>query len=128
MKLHPDRIDAPNLITAYTQDAVVVGDRSWTASLVLPWQGEARAWPVATFEALERGHFDPLAELAPDILLFGSGARLRFPRPEWLASLMAARIGIETMDVAAACRTYNLLVAEGRKVVAALLIEPDVSA
>jgi uncharacterized protein len=123
MKLHPDRIDAPNLIKAYTQDTVVIGERTWKESLVLPWQGEVRAWSVASFESLERRHFDPLAELAPDILLFGSGPRLRFPRPEWLAALMPLRIGIETMDLAAACRTYNLLVAEGRKVAAALLIE-----
>lgn len=123
MKLHPDRIDAPNLIAAYTPDTVEVGERAWHESLVLPWQGEVRAWPVGSFGALERRHFDELAELGPDILLFGSGARLRFPRPEWLAALMPLRIGIETMDLAAACRTYNLLVAEGRKVVAALLIE-----
>lgn len=124
MKLQPDRIDAPNVITAYTPDTVVVGGRSWRESLVLPWQGEVQAWPVAAFDALERRHFDLLAALAPEIVLFGSGPRLRFPRPEWLAALMPLRIGIETMDLAAACRTYNLLVAEGRKVVAALLIEP----
>jgi len=123
MKLHPDRIDAPNIITAYTADAVTVNGRSWQQSLVLPWQGEVTVWPPTLFGQLERKHFDVVAELAPEILLFGSGARLRFPRPEWLAALMPLRIGIETMDLAAACRTYNLLVAEGRKVTAALLIE-----
>ena len=58
------------------------------------------------------------------LVLFGSGRRLRFPRPEWLRPLIERRIGVETMDTAAACRTYNVLGGEGRLVVAALLLEP----
>ena len=65
-----------------------------------------------------------MAALEPELVLFGSGSTLRFPRPEWLRPLVERRIGLETMDTPAACRTYNLLVAEGRSVVAALLVEP----
>jgi uncharacterized protein len=61
--------------------------------------------------------------LRPELVLFGSGTRLRFPRPEWLQALVALGIGLETMDTAAACRTYNILAGEGRHVVAALLLE-----
>ena len=64
-----------------------------------------------------------LAELDPELVIFGSGVRLRFPRPEWLLDLMARRIGVETMDTAAACRTYNILAGEGRNVIVALLLE-----
>jgi len=61
--------------------------------------------------------------LGAELVIFGSGARIRFPKPAWLQPLMARRTGIETMDTPAACRTYNILASEGRHVVAALLIE-----
>ncbi|HET8694282.1 MAG TPA: MTH938/NDUFAF3 family protein, partial [Aquabacterium sp.] len=69
-------------------------------------------------------HFLQIAQAQPEVVIFGSGTTLRFPAPSLLRPLMAARIGIETMDTAAACRTYNILVAEGRRVMAALLLEP----
>lgn len=64
-----------------------------------------------------------LLEPQPEVVVFGSGARLRFPHPRLTAQLTAQRVGVETMDFQAACRTYNILMAEGRKVAAALLIE-----
>jgi len=67
--------------------------------------------------------FDALIEIAPEVVVFGSGARLRFPHPRLLAKLSQQRIGVETMDFGAACRTYNILMSEGRRVAAALLIE-----
>ncbi|HEU4460785.1 MAG TPA: Mth938-like domain-containing protein [Methylibium sp.] len=125
MKLQADPLDAPglNLIARYDAHGVQLGERVWRESLVLPWQGEVRGWPVASFDALRADLFEPLVEHDPEIVLFGSGPRLRFPRPEWTVALMRRRIGFETMDLSAACRTYNLLAAEGRRVVAALLIE-----
>jgi uncharacterized protein len=123
MKLHPDRIAAANVIGGYNAGSVDVGGRSWDHSLLLPWAGEIIAWDSASFEALSATHFQRVADFEPELVLFGSGRRLRFPRPEWLRPLMIKRIGIETMDTRAACRTYNLLVAEGRSVVAALLLE-----
>jgi uncharacterized protein len=125
MKLQPDLIANANVITGYTQGSVQVGEHRWTDSLLLPWQGEVRRWNGATFEQLGTAHFEAVAALGPELVLFGSGRRLRFARPEWLRPLMERRIGIETMDTAAACRTYNLLVAEGRLVLAALLIEHE---
>jgi uncharacterized protein len=62
--------------------------------------------------------------MAPELVIFGSGSRIRFPQPVWLKPLMAQRIGTETMDTQAACRTYNILAQEGRHVVVALLLGP----
>jgi len=77
------------------------------------------------FEDLAAEHFASLAALSPELVIFGSGTRLRFARPELLRPLIDRRIGIETMDSPAACRTYNVLLAEGRAVVAALLFETE---
>ncbi len=85
--------------------------------------GQLQAWPVASFADLQAEHFAAIAQLAPQVVIFGSGAKLRFAPPALSRSLMSARIGMETMDNAAACRTYNVLSAEGRDVLLALLVE-----
>ena len=79
-------------------------------------------WPATSFEALAPEHLAALAGLDLEIILLGTGARLRFPRPEIMQSLMRSGVGVEVMDVQAACRTYNILLAEERRVAAALLI------
>lgn len=123
MKLQPDLIASQNVIGGYTPQGVQVGERVWHESVLLPWHGDVVGWDALNFATLSEAHFDRLAALEPEIVLFGSGRQLRFPDPRWIGALMQRRIGLETMDTAAACRTYNLLLAEGRKVVAALLIE-----
>lgn len=122
MKLQPDRFTAANVIGGYTATTLTVGDTTWRESVVLPWQGEVFAWNAGGFDALGAAHFERIAALRPELVIFGSGARLRFPRPEWLRSLIEQGVGLETMDTGAACRTYNVLVGEGRSVVAALLL------
>ena len=121
MKLQADRIEGTNAIARHGPDGVIVNGREHRSSVVVPWQGDVKDWPVASFEALTEAHFKALAELKPELVIFGSGARIRFPKPALIRPLIDARIGIETMDTAAACRTYNVLLAEGRTVVAALL-------
>ncbi len=123
MKLHADRPDGPNAITRHGPGGVLVGGVEYRINLIVPWLGAIVPWSVPNFEALEESHFGQLADLSPELVIFGSGARLRFPAPRLLRPLMACRIGVETMDTAAACRTYNVLFAEGRAVVAALLFE-----
>jgi uncharacterized protein len=76
----------------------------------------------ATFDALQAAHFDALLELQPEVVLFGSGSQLRFPHPRLYQALSKARIGVECMDTPAACRTYNILMSEDRKVVAMILL------
>ena len=128
MKLQPDRLDVQSIL-AYGAGWVGVGSNGVAEkidySIVIGSRGEKFAWHCSRFEQLTMDHFGLLADLKPELVIFGSGARLRFAPPLFLRSLMAARIGIETMDTLAACRTYNILAGEGRHVVAALLIDPD---
>jgi uncharacterized protein len=106
--------------TGYGEGYVMVnGMRHERSLIVLPERIEP--WPAAGFEALAEEHFALIAALKPEIVLLGTGARLRFPHPRLTAALTRARIGLEVMDVQAACRTYNILMAEERKVAAALL-------
>jgi uncharacterized protein len=121
MKMRADRIEGQNAIARHGPDGVVVNGVEHTESVIVPWRGEVVPWRAASFEALSTEHFIRLAELAPELVIFGSGPRLRFPPAPLLRPLIEARIGVETMDTAAACRTYNVLLAEGRSVVAALL-------
>ena len=121
MKMRADRIEGPNAIARHGPDGIVVGGVEITESVVVPWTGAVVAWNAPTFESLNAGHFARLAALAPELVVFGSGPRIRFAAPALLRPLIEARIGIETMDTAAACRTYNVLLAEGRSVIAALL-------
>ena len=123
MKLHAERIEGTNAIARYGKDGVVVNGAEFTTSVVVPWQGLVAAWPVSRFEELTAADFDLLAAQSPELIIFGSGLRLRFAPPRLLRGLMERRIGFETMDTAAACRTYNVLLAEGRTVVAGLLFE-----
>lgn len=122
MKLQPDK-PTVQTIHGYGPGWIAVDAEKFSSSLVIGSRGERQVWDCGRFESLQALHFTLLADLRPELVLFGSGARLRFPRPEWLQALVEQRIGLETMDTAAACRTYNILAGEGRHVVAALLLE-----
>ena len=122
MKLQPDKFDVPS-ITGYGPGWISLNGEKITTSVVVGSRGQRFDWACSSFGELTPAHFDQLAALDAELVLFGSGLRLLFPQPAWLASLAARRIGIETMDTAAACRTYNILAGEGRHVVAALLVE-----
>lgn len=127
MKLQPDRLDVQSIL-AYGPGWVGLGSQGVAEkigySIVIGSRGEKFAWDCASFEQLSAAHFTRIAELQPELVIFGSGTRLRFPPPAFLRDLMGRRIGVETMDTLAACRTYNILAGEGRHVIAALLIEP----
>lgn len=92
-------------------------------SLVIATTGEHFNWHCPNFTELTPGHFEKLAALNPEMVIFGSGSRLRFTPAALTRSLIDKQIGMETMDTQAACRTYNILAAEGRHVVLALLLE-----
>ena len=119
--MRADRIEGQNAIARHGPDGVAVNGVEYTESVVVPWTGAVVPWHAASFESLGVAHFERLAALAPELVVFGSGPRIRFPAAALLRPLIDARIGVETMDTAAACRTYNVLLAEGRSVVAALL-------
>ena len=123
LKLQPDRIEGVNAVTGIAPGHLRINGRPHTTSVVLPWKGEVRPWDCAAFAALRAEHFEELLALAPELVIFGSGERIRFVSPALLRPLIERGIGVETMDTAAACRTYNVLASEGRSVVAALLME-----
>lgn len=124
MKLQPDKSDVQT-ITGYGPGWIAVNGEKLSSSVVLGSRGERLPWDAASFEDLQPSHFAQLADLACELVIFGSGHRLRFPNPEWLGPLMNKRMGLESMDTPAACRTFNILAAEGRQVALAVLIEPD---
>ena len=128
MKMRADRIEGQNAIARHGPEGVAVNGVEHTESVVVPWRGEVVPWNAEAFESLAAEHFARIAALAPELVIFGSGARLRFPAPALLRPLIDAGIGVETMDTAAACRTYNVLLAEGRSVVAGLLFTRDAAA
>ncbi len=122
MKFQADRFDVQT-ITAYGPGWVKVDADKITGSVIIGARGQRIAWDCSRFEDLTPAHFAQLAGLEAEVVIFGSGQRNRFPPPAWLQPLMARRIGLETMDTQAACRTYNILAGEGRNVIVALLLE-----
>lgn len=125
MKLQPDRADGVNVITRHDSAGIRVGQIDFLHSVLVPWQGDVTPWPPREPGNLTAGHFEQILAWQPELVIFGSGRRLRFVAPALLRSLIERRIGVETMDTAAACRTYNVLAGEGRTVVAALIVETD---
>jgi len=123
MKFQPDTPEGVNVITRHEPGRVWIGGTAFDHSVLLPWSGAVVPWQATAFGELGAPHFERLLGLQPEVVIFGSGVRLRFPPPAWLRGLIERRIGVETMDTAAACRTYNVLVSERRAVVAALLVE-----
>jgi uncharacterized protein len=123
MKLQADRSNTLT-INAHGPGWVAVNGIRHQGSLVIDSQTGVHPWGCAAFTDLTAAHFEPLAAYRPELVLLGSGTKLRFVHPSLLQSLINQHIGVETMDTAAACRTYNILAGEGRRVVAALLVEP----
>jgi uncharacterized protein len=122
LKLHADTPTALNAVTAYGPGFIEINKvRHDSAVLLTPERVEA--WAVESFEALGEADFERLRDLNAEVVLLGTGSRQHFPHPRLSRSLADARIGLEAMNTAAACRTYNILMAEGRKVAAALIPE-----
>jgi uncharacterized protein len=126
MKIHLESGAGQFAIRRYAVGEVVVNETVYTGSVIVTPQRVIADWPPQAFRDLVAGHFEMIAQLRPEIVLLGTGQQLRFPSPGLLTALMRERIGYEVMDTGAACRTYNILMAEGRRVAAALLmIEAD---
>ena len=122
MKLHLSHSANTNLISGYGSDHILVNGVRHEISLIVLPDEVITGW-ANTLDLLATQHFDTLALRAPEIILLGSGRKLRFPSPALFAGLIRAGIGVEVMDTPAACRTYNILAAEGRRVAAALILE-----
>ena len=122
MKIERDPADGRNAFTGYGAGYVEVNAKRYTSSLVVSAARIVVDWPATSVDALTADHLAAILELKPEIAIIGTGATFRFPEPSRLAALHQARIGVEVMDTPAACRTYNILLGEGRAAVAALIV------
>ncbi|MES3024424.1 MAG: Mth938-like domain-containing protein [Pseudomonadota bacterium] len=123
MKLHPSTNLQYQTVTGYDDSGVEINAVRFAYSLTLMPEQPPRPWHVARFEDLNAEHFAAIEAELPDVVILGTGERQRFAHPRLVAGLAARRIGVECMDNKAACRTYNILMGEGRKVTLALIIE-----
>jgi uncharacterized protein len=122
LKLHLSGLSEQNMFTGYGTGYVMVNRTRYEHNLIVLPDRIIEDWRATTFEQLTPTHFESLLPLQPEMVLFGTGATLRFPHPLLTKALIASKIGVEVMDTNAVCRTYNILTAEGRRVAAALLI------
>ncbi|WP_293775391.1 Mth938-like domain-containing protein [uncultured Oxalicibacterium sp.] len=123
MKLHSTPTQQYQTVTAYDDEGVEINLKRYAHSLLVLPESAPVAWDVSGFDSLSATHFDAINALQPDVVILGTGARQRFVHPRLIASLSQRRIGVESMDNQAACRTYNILMSEGRKVALALIFE-----
>jgi uncharacterized protein len=120
MKLHPDVSNA-YAIQSYGPEGVVVNGQLQTMPLILCAVQGPKTWSANSYEDLTQANFDELLAFQPELVIFGSGNRIKFPAPRLLQGLIHKGIGVDTMDNGAACRTFNVLAGEGRRVLMALL-------
>jgi uncharacterized protein len=122
VKISQERPEGKNAFTGYGEGYVEVNRTRMHASIVVGPERLITDWPAESVDALTADHLAAIVAMHPEIVLLGTGAAFRFPEPERLAPLYQAGIGVEVMDTPAACRTYNILLGEGRNVVAALIL------
>lgn len=123
MKLHSNNTQQYQTVTSYEEHGVEINLIPYNHSLIVLPEVAPTPWPITSFDALTAEHFEQLNAISPDVVILGTGTRQRFIHPRLTASLIARRIGVECMDNQAACRTYNILMTEGRKVALALIFE-----
>lgn len=110
-------------IQSYSDESVVIDNAIYRSNLVILPNRLLPGWRPDSFQDLESGDFEKLVELKPDLVILGTGKQQQFPLPKLYQSLVIAGIGLEIMTTPAACRTYNILVSEGRMVAAALILK-----
>ena len=125
MKLHQTQHQQYQTVTAYDDISVEINAIKFTHSLLVCPELPPIAWPVIHFSGLTEEHFKTIAALHPDVVILGTGKKQHFAHPKLSTCLTDQHVGVECMDSQAACRTYNILMTEGRKVVLALIIEND---
>jgi uncharacterized protein len=123
VKLHLQQAAAQNLFTGYGKDFVTVNQRNIETNVVVLPDSIIEPWNVISFESLSEADFVELASLKVEIILLGTGPSIRFPHPKLSEPLRKVNVGFEVMDTQAACRTYNILLGEGRQIAAALFIK-----
>ncbi len=122
MKFNQEHCPGSNIIHAYDDDKVNINGQVYTDSLIVSHQQLTASWPVHTIHELSTASLDSLLDENPEVIIIGTGKQLIFPEPHIYAHLINQNIGVEFMDTGAACRTYNILLSEDRRVVAGLIL------
>ena len=122
MKFTLEASSRVNLIRGYSAQEVRIGDHRLHASCIVTADTLISAWEPASFAELTVAHLEPILALKPEVVLLGTGPTQRFPPAAIRAALTARGVGLEVMDLGAACRTFNILVQEERQVAAALFL------
>jgi len=125
LKLQPDPHSALNTVTRYEDSYIEINEIRFESSILVMPEGEINPWNISNFSQFERSHFETIAQLRPELVILGSGLKHRFVTPSLIQDLYKAKIGFEVMTTQAACRTYNILMGEGRLVLGAFLIESN---
>lgn len=123
MKFTLESSSRVNLVRAYSRAELKIGEAHVRSSCIVAADRLITDWPPARFDALRLEHLQAIFDLKPEVVLLGTGERQRFPPAEIRTAFSARRVGLEVMDLGAACRTYNILVQEERHAVAALFLE-----
>lgn len=122
MKFAQDSQDEGYVITAYDNGTVSVNGKTFQQSLIISTTKLNENWGLSAIESLSEKHIDQILSLQPELILIGTGERLKFPAVDKYAAIIHRGIGVDFMDTGAACRTYNILMSEGRNVVAGLIL------
>ena len=123
MKLHSDPQSSLNTITGYGLGYIEVNSKAYSQAIIIQPEGEITTWPVNTFADLSLENLASLCAFKPELIIIGTGKKQQFLKPELIKPLIFAKIGFEIMGSQAACRTYNILMNEGRQVLAAILLD-----
>ena len=122
MKFTEDYATGVNVIRSYDDSGIIINSNHYSNSLVVSSNRLIDSWPIQQINELNPDALGLLLELEPEVIVIGTGHRLEFPSPKAYASIINQGIGIEFMDSGAACRTYNILISENRKVVAGIIL------
>jgi uncharacterized protein len=122
MKFAQDSQDEGYVITAYGESSVSINGKAFSQSLIITREELNESWGVDAVELLQAGHIEQLLAFKPELIIIGTGDKLIFPAVEVYAGIIEHGIGVDFMDTRAACRTYNILMSEGRHIVAGLIL------
>lgn len=122
MKFAQDNQNEGYVITAYDNDSVTISGKPFTQSMIIASTKLHENWEVTTIELLQPAHIEQILSFEPELVIIGTGERLIFPAVDVYASIIQRGIGVDFMDTGAACRTYNILMSEGRNVVAGIIL------
>jgi uncharacterized protein len=122
MKFAQDSHDEGYVITAYDKNSISINGKPFSKSLIVTTRQLQKNWDITAIESLQANHINQVLSFNPELIIIGTGSSLIFPAVETYSAIIKLGIGVDFMDTRAACRTYNILMSEGRDVVAGLIL------